>query len=230
MATRRLIWLSAPNGSTGGIPGAEEGQGIYSAVDFLHKSNAGLWDAPLGKTLVVGGGFTAMDAGRSSIRLGADEVTVVYRRTRKEMPATADEVEAAELEGVRLSLLTAPISVVREDGKVTGVVCQTMELGEPDESGRRRPEAVEGSEFTIEADTALLAIGQEVDQYGLEGSLDLSGWGTIKANQRTLATSRDGIFAGGDCETGPATVVEAIAAGRRAAVAIDAYVNGRGPR
>lgn len=221
--------IGAQRGSTGGIPGAGEGQGIYSAVDFLHKSNAGLWDAPLGKTLVVGGGFTAMDACRSSIRLGADEVTVVYRRSRKEMPATANEVEAAELEGVRLSLLTAPISVVREDGKVTGVVCQTMELGEPDESGRRRPEAVEGSEFTIEADTVILAIGQEVDQYGLEDSLNLSGWGTIEVNQRTLATSRDGIFAGGDCETGPATVVEAIAAGRRAAVAIDAYVNGRDP-
>ena len=114
-------------------------------------------------------------------------------------------------------------------GRVTGVLCQKMELGEPDESGRRRPEPVEGSDFTIEADTVILAIGQEVDHEGLEGALDLTSWGTIEANQRTLATSMEGIFAGGDCETGPATVVEAIAAGRRAAVAIDAYLAGQDP-
>lgn len=221
--------IGAQRGSTGGIPGAAAGQGIYSAVDFLHQSNAGLWDEPLGRTLVVGGGFTAMDACRSSVRLGASEVTVVYRRTRKEMPATAEEVVAAQAEGVNLLLLTSPVSVVREGGKVTGVVCQKMELGEPDDSGRRRPEAVAGSQFTIAADTVILAIGQEVDDSGLENAFDLSRRGTIEADQRTLATSRDGVFAGGDCETGPATVAKAIAAGRRAAVAIDAYVSGNDP-
>jgi formate dehydrogenase major subunit len=221
--------IGAQCGSTGGIPGATEGQGIYPAVDFLRQSNAGEWGEPLGRTLVVGGGFTAMDSARSAIRLGAAEVTVVYRRTRKEMPATAEEVEEAEAEGVALSLLTAPISVVRDGGKVTGVVCQKMELGEPDESGRRRPEPVAGSEFTIAADTIILAIGQEVDDDCLGDACTLTRWGTIEAHRRTLVTSLGGVFAGGDCESGPATVVEAIAAGRRAAVAIDAYVREKDP-
>ncbi len=221
--------IGAQCGSTGGIPGAEEGEGIYSAVDFLRESNAGSWGKPLGRTLVVGGGFTAMDASRSSMRLGAEEVTVVYRRTREEMPATADEVAEAEEEGVDLLLLTAPVSVVREDGKVTGVVCQKMVLGEPDPSGRRRPEPVPGSEFTIAADTVILAIGQDVDGRDVEDVCNLTPWGTIEVNKLTLLTSKPGVFAGGDCETGPGTVVDAIAAGRRAAVAIDAYVSGKDP-
>jgi len=221
--------IGAQCGSTGGIPGAEEGQGIYSAVDFLRDSNAGLWSAPLRRTLVVGGGFTAMDACRSSLRLGATDVTVVYRRTREEMPATADEVAEAEEEGAELLLLTAPVSVLREDGRVTGVVCQKMELGEPDDSGRRRPRPIEGSEFTIPADTVILAIGQDVDGAELAEVCSLTPWGTIQADRLTLLTSRPGVFAGGDCETGPATVVEAVAAGRRAAVSIDAYVSGRDP-
>ncbi|MFH1833554.1 MAG: FAD-dependent oxidoreductase, partial [bacterium] len=218
--------IGAQCGLTGGIPGAAEGQGILTAVDFLRQNNAGQWMEPLGRTLVVGGGFTAMDAARSSLRLGAGEVTVVYRRTRKEMPATADEVAAAEAEGADLFELTAPVSVIRENGKVTGVVCQKMVLGEPDDSGRRRPEPVPGSEFTIAADTIILAIGQELDDGCLDDACTISRWGTIEADRRTLVTSRDGVFAGGDCESGPATVVEAIAAGRRAAVAIDAYVSG----
>jgi formate dehydrogenase major subunit len=220
--------IGAQRGSTGRIENAE-GQGVYSAVDFLAQSNNGKWEAPLGRTLVIGGGFTAMDAARSAIRLGAGEVAVVYRRSREEMPATRVEVEETELEGARLSLLTAPVAVAREGGRVTGVICQKMELGEPDESGRRRPEAVADSEFTIAADTVILAIGQEVDPAGLGSSLGRSDWGTIEVDQRTLATSEDGIFAGGDCETGPATVVDAIAAGRRAAVAIDAYMTGKDP-
>jgi formate dehydrogenase major subunit len=225
--------VGAQRGSLGGLPGAGEGagadEGIYSAVDFLRKSNAGEWDIPLGRTVVVGGGFTAMDACRSAVRLGAGEVTVVYRRSREEMPATSDEVEAAGQEGVTLSLLSAPVNVIREGGRVTGVVCQKMELGEPDESGRRSPRPVEGSEFTVSADTIILAIGQEIDTAGLEGLVELDGRGRVTANQLTLATSRPGVFAGGDCQTGPATVVEGIAAGRRAAVAIGAYVAGESP-
>lgn len=222
------VAIGAQRGLVGRIENAI-GEGVYSAVDFLAGSNAGEWKAPLGKTLVIGGGFTAMDAARFAIRLGADEVTVVYRRSREEMPTTREEVDEAVLEGVQLSLLTAPVSINREGDRVTGVLCQKVELGEPDESGRRRPEAVAGSEFTVDADTVILAIGQEVDQGGLEDTVNLNDWGTIKADQRTLATSREGIFAGGDCETGPATVVAAIAAGRRAAVAIDAYVTGGDP-
>jgi len=221
--------IGAQCGLTGGIPGAEEGQGIYTAVDFLRESNAGLWKESLGRTLVVGGGFTAMDAARSALRLGAHEVTVAYRRTRKEMPATAEEVAEAEVEGAKLSLLTSPVSLVREDAKVTGVVCQKMQLGEPDDSGRRRPEPIPGSEFTIPADTIILALGQEVEKECLDDACTLTRRGTIEAHKRTLITSREDVFAGGDCETGPATVVEAIAAGRRAAVAIDAYVSGRDP-
>jgi len=161
--------------------------------------------------------------------MGASEVTAVYRRSRAEMPATVDEVAEAEEEGVNLSLLTAPLSVVREDGKVTGVVCQRMKLGEPDASGRCRPEPLAGSEFTIPADTIILAIGQEVEGESLGDTCTLTEWGTIQVDERTLVTSRGGVFAGGDCQTGPKTVVEAIAAGRRAAVAIDAYVSGRDP-
>ncbi len=170
-----------------------------------------------------------MDAARSALRLGAGEVTVVYRRTRDEMPATADEVNEAEDEGAQLQILTSPISLVVPEGRLTGVVCQKMALGEPDKSGRRRPEPIAGSEFTIPADTLILAVGQEVDGADLENVCELTPSGTIAADKLTLLTSRPGVFAGGDCETGPATVVEAVAAGRRAAVAIDAYVSGESP-
>ncbi|MFA6001802.1 MAG: FAD-dependent oxidoreductase [Thermoleophilia bacterium] len=220
--------IGAQQGSTGRIDNADI-PGVYSAVDFLARSNSGDWNIPLGKTLIIGGGFTAMDAARSALRLGADEVTVVYRRSRDEMPATKEEVNETEAEGAKLSLLTAPLKVVSDEGRASCVLCQKMELGEPDESGRCSPEAIEGSDFTVDADTIILAIGQQVDREGLEEALTLSKWGTIEADQRTLATSVEGIFAGGDCETGPATVVEAIAAGRRAAVAIDAYLAGKDP-
>ena len=170
-----------------------------------------------------------MDAARSALRLGADKVTVAYRRTREEMPATSDEVDEAEDEGAELMLLTSPISVVQKHGRVFGVVCQKMVLGEPDDSGRRRPQPVPGSEFAVPADTVILALGQEVDADDLAEVCTLTPWGTIEADKLTLLTSKEGVFAGGDCETGPATVVEAIAAGRRAAVAIDAYVSGESP-
>ncbi len=220
--------LGAQRGSGGGLVDPGDGEGVYLAVEFLEKSNAGKWDHPLGKTVVIGGGFTAMDASRSAVRLGAGEVTVVYRRSREEMLATSAEVEAAELEEVKLALLTAPVAAIRENGKLCGLICQKMELGEPDASGRRSPRPVEGSEFTMPVDAVILAIGQEVVADGLE-EVGLDEAGTIAADPLTLATGRPGVFAGGDCESGPATVVEAIAAGRRAAVAIDAYVRGSSP-
>jgi formate dehydrogenase major subunit len=221
--------IGAQCGSTGSIPGAGETEGVYSAVDFLESSNAGEWQRDLGRTVVVGGGFTAVDAARSALRLGANEVAIAYRRTRDEMPATAEEVNEAEDEGAGLLILTAPVSLVADAGRLTGVVCQKMALGEPDKSGRRRPEPIAGSEFTIPADTLILAIGQEVEGADVENVCDLTSRGTIAADKLTLLTSRPGVFAGGDCETGPATVVEAIAAGRRAAVAIDALVSGGSP-
>lgn len=217
--------IGAAKGMDGGVEGGV-GVGAYSAVEFLADSNAGRWSRPLGKTVVIGGGFTAIDAARSAARLGADEVNVVYRRTQSEMPATRDEVEAAQAEGVKFSFLTAPCSVVREGGEVAGIVCQLMELGEPDESGRRRPVPVSDSDFTTEADTIIFAIGQKVDGGGVEGRVPLKKNGTVIADPVTLAAATEGVFAGGDCATGPATVVEAIAAGRRAATAIDAYVAG----
>ena len=140
---------------------------------------------------------------------------MVYRRTRAEMPATPDEVNEAEEEGAHLRLLTAPVSLAAENGVLTGIVCQQMVLGEPDKSGRRRPEPVPGSEFTIPADTLILAIGQEVEGDDVAGVCELTPKGTIAADKLTLLTSRPGVFAGGDCETGPATAVEAIAAGRQ---------------
>lgn len=224
-----LLAIGAQCGSTGNIAGMDEARQVYSAVDFLRLTNAGRWNQPLGRTLVVGGGFTAMDAARSSLRLGAQEVTVVYRRTREEMPATPDEVEEAEEEGARLMLLTTPLRVLHTGGNVTGVVCQKIRLGEPDESGRRRPEPVPDSEFTVPADTVILALGQEVETEEVAQVCALTPRGTIQVDWLTLVTSREGVFAGGDCETGPATVVDAIAAGRRAAVAIDAYVRGESP-
>ncbi len=220
--------IGAQKGSVGGIEGADC-SGVLTAIDFLVRVNRGEWRSALGKTLVFGGGFTAIDAARSAIRLGASEVTIVYRRTRDEMPAMGQEVEEAEREGVRFHFLTSPLSIESKAGKVTGVLCRKMRLGPPDESGRRSPESIEGSEFVLEADTVILAIGQVVDAEGVEGALELNRNGTIKADPVSLATSVSGVFAGGDCRTGPSTAVEAIAEGRRAAIAIDAYLKGRDP-
>lgn len=204
------------------------GDGVFSAVKFLALAKEGNWRQPLGKTVVVGGGFTAIDAARTALRLGATEVTVVYRRTRSEMPASR-EVEEAELEGVQFKFLTAPLDVKRPNGRLQEIICQQMQLGEPDESGRRRPLPVAGSEFALPADTVILALGQEVVIEGLEEKIGLSKWKTITADQLSLSTEVAGVFAGGDCVTGPATVVEAIAAGRRGAIAIDAYLQGLNP-
>lgn len=205
------------------------GEGCYTAVDFLAQAKEDSWNKPLGKTVVVGGGFTAIDAARTALRLGASEVTVVYRRSRAEMPATGKEVAEAELEGVNLKFLAAPVEIKRQNSQIKEVVCQKVVLGETDGSGRRRPVPLEGSEFMLAADTVILALGQEVQTAGLNGVISLNKWKTITANELSLSTETKGLFAGGDCVTGPATVVEAIAAGRRGAVAIDAYLNGKDP-
>lgn len=218
--------IGAQIGSTGDIEGADS-TGVYTALEFLAEANAGTWSAELGKTAVFGGGFTAVDAARSALRLGASDVAIVYRRTREEMPADGYEIEEADREGVRFEMLTAPLAVVQDDGRLKGVICQRMELGSPDESGRRQPVPVGGSDFLLEADTVILAIGQSVESSGLEGLLELRRNGTIAADKLTSETSIKGMFSGGDCERGPSTVVEAIAAGRRGAVAIDAYLEGR---
>lgn len=152
---------------------------------------------------------------------------MMYRRTRKEMTAAAHEVHECEVEGVRFDFLSAPVSVVVENGRATGLIAQRMQLGEPDASGRRRPVPVPGSEYFTPADTILMAIGQDVDGAALnESHLDIIKWGHIVIDETTMMTNVTGVFAGGDCATGAATVVEGVGAGRKGAYAIDAYLKG----
>ncbi|MCP4074528.1 MAG: FAD-dependent oxidoreductase [Hyphomicrobiales bacterium] len=210
-----------------GISG-QEADGVMSAIKFLADVN---WNEKVDigdKVIVIGGGFTAADAVRTARRVGASEVTMNYRRTRNEMTAAAHEIHECDVEGIKLDLLTAPVSVESRDGEVTGLTSQRMELGEPDESGRRRPVPIPGSEYFTPADTILLAIGQDVDIAALnESSLGLDErWGTIEVDPSTMMTNLPGVFSGGDCVTGAATVVEGVGAGRLGAFAINAFLNG----
>ncbi|MCP5075340.1 MAG: FAD-dependent oxidoreductase [Rhodobacteraceae bacterium] len=210
-----------------GIAG-QDVDGVMSAIKFLADVN---WNKKVDvgdKVIVVGGGFTAADAVRTARRVGASEVTMNYRRTRNEMTAAAHEIHECDVEGINLDLLTAPVSVESKDGEVVGLTSQRMELGEPDESGRRRPVPIEGSEYFTPADTILLAIGQDVDVASLnEGELGLHDrWGTIEVDEQTMMTNLPGVFSGGDCVTGAATVVEGVGAGRMGAFAIDAWLAG----
>lgn len=219
------------------IPG-ENFSGIYSANEYLTRSNLMKayafpeYDTPiaLGKNVcVIGGGNVAMDSVRTALRLGAENAYIVYRRTEKEMPARIEEIHHAQEEGVQFKLLTNPIEYLgNERGWVKGMVCQQMELGEPDESGRRRPVPVKGSEFVIECDTVVVAIGtmaNPVIQATTPG-LAVNKWGYIVINEETGETSRKGVYAGGDIVTGSATVILAMGAGRKAAGAIHKYVMG----
>lgn len=205
-----------------GIPG-EEGEGVMNAVEFLHKINTGeSMDLSGKKVLVIGGGNSAVDAARVSLRLGANS-QIVYRRTKEEMPALDEEIKDTEDEGIHIEFLAAPVEVIRDGGKVTGLKCIKMELGEPDESGRRRPVPVEGSEFVIEADMILPAIGQGPDFIGLE-TFNENGW--IATSSAFGQTSDEAVFAGGDVTNKLGTVTEAVGLGHKAAKAIDAYIKG----
>ena len=201
---------------------------VIPAIELLRETALGERHLPGKRIAVVGGGNVALDAARTAIRLGAREVTVVYRRTRTEMPANVEEVEQAEEEGVKFSFLTMPVAVVGEDGIVTGFHCLRTEPGPPDEGGRCRPVPMADSDFIMDVDVIISAIGQAVHQGGLSRLDDLhwSRRGTIVANTATMTTSVDGIFAAGDQVTGPATVVEAIGGGKKAAEAIDRYLSG----
>lgn len=199
--------------------------GVWLGIKYLEEVTKGS-DIPLGDTVVViGGGNTAIDCVRTALRKGAKNVKLVYRRTREEMPAEPYEVEEALEEGVEMIFLAAPTRITDTDG-VKQLHCSRMELGEPDRSGRRRPIMVEGSDFVIEADTVIGAIGQSTDTGFLYNDLPvrLNKWGDIDITGQTMQSSEDKIFAGGDCVTGPATVIQAVAAGRRAATAIDDFV------
>ena len=208
-----------------GIPG-EDTKGVIHALDFLKQVNSGV-KVPLGnKVAVIGGGNAAVDAARSALRLGAKEVSVIYRRSRAEMPAIPSEIDEMEGEGVEIHYLAAPVELIAKNGRLARIKCIKMELGEPDASGRRRPTPIKGSEFDMDVDNVIVAIGQTVDQTKLPANLRLATAGTVTADQITFQTSIDGVFAGGDVVSGPADVISAIAAGKEVAISIDRYLRG----
>ncbi|TAL17857.1 NADPH-dependent glutamate synthase [bacterium] len=219
------------------IPG-ENLNGVYSANEYLTRNNlmkAYLFpghDTPIARgkrVAVLGGGNVAMDAARTALRLGADASMIVYRRSHDEMPARAEESHHAEEEGVIFHLLTNPVELVGdEDGKVRAMKCVKMRLGEPDASGRRKPEVIPGSEFELEVDTVVVAIGNSPNPLipATTSEIHTSKWGTIIADEATGKTTMEGVYAGGDVVTGAATVILAMGAGRKAADAIDKYLKG----
>jgi heterodisulfide reductase subunit A-like polyferredoxin len=210
-----------------GIPG-EENLNVIPGVVFLRKANLGEKVEIGQRVAVIGGGNVAIDAARTVLRMGTREVTIIYRRSREEMPAYEEDVEEAEAEGIKFQFLAAPAEVVSKDGKVTSLRCIRMELGEPDASGRRRPIPIQGSDFFFEVDTIIPAIGQTPDLSFLKGmEVETTPQGTIKVDPITLRTSKEGVFAGGDAVSGPWIAIEAVAAGREAAISIDRYLRGQ---
>jgi NADH-quinone oxidoreductase subunit F len=208
------------------VPG-EDVDGVIPGIKFLKAYNLEGKSLASGHVGIVGGGNSAMDAARVAIRQpGVESVTVFYRRTRGEMPAYKEEVEAGLAEGIKLEELITPISVHSESGKLTGLRCLRNELGAPDASGRRRPVPIKGSEFDVKLDTLVAAISEEPETAGLE-DLGKSSWGTVNINEESFATSRPGVFAGGDVVSGPSTVIAAVAVGKQAATMIDRYVSGK---
>jgi heterodisulfide reductase subunit A-like polyferredoxin len=211
-----------------GIAGEELG-GIYPGLDLLRDANLGK-PVDLGKRVaVIGGGNVAMDCVRTALRLGSEEAFVVYRRSLDEMPANEEEITECKEEGIQIHTLTNPKRILGKNGKVTAIECIRMKLGDPDESGRRRPVPIEGSEFIIELDAVIPAIGQESDWACLspECACTLSPWGTVNVDPLTLQTDDPDIFAGGDAVTGPKTVIEAIEAGKQGAISIHRYIQGQ---
>jgi len=219
------------------VPG-EDLIGVYSANEYLTRTNlmraydTERADTPIlrsSRVAVVGGGNVAIDSARTALRLGADEVTIVYRRAREQMPARAAEIHHAEEEGIRFNLLTNPTRIFGDEkGRIRAMECIRMELGEPDDSGRRRPIPIEGSEFTLDVDTVIVAIGNRpnpIVPQTTEG-LDATRWGTLVADEDTGRTTRERVWAGGDIVTGAATVISAMGAGQRAARDIDAFLRG----
>ena len=209
-----------------GIEG-EEYEGVWPGVDYLLRTNLGEKIDLGDRVAVIGGGNVAMDAVRTALRNGSKRPFLIYRRSEAEMPANAEEIAECREEGIEIMTLTNPVRVVEEGGRVTAIACIRMQLGEPDSSGRRRPEPIEGSEFTIAVDAVVPAIGQESDWACLtdECACTLSDWGTMVVDPITLQSADADIFAGGDAVTGPATVVEAIAQGKTAAESIRRYLN-----
>lgn len=219
------------------IPG-ENLNGVYSANEFLTRVNLmkaylfPQYDTPIrvGKRVaVIGGGNTAMDSARTALRLGPEKVFLIYRRSRTEMPARIEEIQHGEEEGIEFMMLTNPVRFIGENGWLKAVECIRMELGEPDESGRRRPVPIPGSEFVLEIDTCIVAVGNRPNSLvpSTTPGLQTGRHGTVVVDEETFATTRPGVFAGGDIVTGAATVILAMGAGKQAAAAIDKYVRSR---
>ena len=237
-----FLAVGAHKGLGLGLPG-EEGQGVHDAAAFLRqfalgqrapiagngRPIAGNGRPPLGRVAVIGGGNAAVDSARTAIRLAAESVTVLYRRTRAEMPAYEEEVAEAIEEGVDIRYLVAPTAILRSNGTLAGIECVAMQLSTADESGRRRPVPITGSEHRVEADTIIVAISQQPDFSAFQGDLPkATKWGALIVDPVTMRTSMERVWAGGDCVTGAATVIQAIGAGQRAAVSIDKALGGDG--
>ncbi|MGB9721063.1 MAG: NADH-quinone oxidoreductase subunit NuoF [bacterium] len=220
IGAHKSVKLAIPN---------EEAEGVIPAMEFLTDIHLKK-KVKVGKRVaVVGGGNSAVDAARVANRLPeVEKVIILYRRTRAEMPAYPEEVESAIEEGIEIQYLTAPVKIVTKDKKVAGVECVKMKLGEVDESGRRRPVPIKGSEFMIDIDTLIPAISEQPDIscLGSEHDFNITGWNTFEVHSETLATNRPGIFAGGDAIRGPSSVIEAMADGKKVADAIDCYIKG----
>ena len=210
------------------IPG-EDSKDVLAGVDFLRRVNLGERVEVGEKVAVIGGGDVAIDAARMAMRLGAREVSIVYRRTKEEMPANVEEVEEAEDEKIKILYLLAPTSILTENGRVKGMECVRMELGDYDESGRRRPIPVKGSEFIMKVDTVIPEVGYkpELNCFRPEEGFKITKGGTLASDPITLATHIPGVFAGGDVVTGPSTIVQAMAHGYQAAISIDRYLKGQ---
>lgn len=198
--------------------------GLMEGVKYLNQVNSGQSLPARAKVLVVGGGNTAIDCARAALRQGSKEVTIIYRRSRDEMPAHPEEIQAAEKEGVKLMFLALPVKIMAQNNSVSGAECQRMELGEPDSSGRRRPVPVKCSEFIVPADLVLTAIGESPElSFLTENKVELTSWGSIKTNEDGK-TNIYWLFAAGDCASGPASIVEAMAAGKKAAMSVDRHL------
>jgi formate dehydrogenase beta subunit len=225
-----FLAIGAHVGTKIGCDGEDAGyDGFIQGAGFLRNLSLGGKVASQKKVVVIGGGNVALDCARSCARLGFEDVEILYRRSRAEMPASSEEIREAQEEGIKFNYLKAPVKILAKDGKVTGLEYIKMKLGEPDQSGRRRPIPIKGSEARMKADVVIAATGQKSDLALISGKdgVQTTDWGSIKVDPVTFKTSVDGIFAGGDCVSGPATLIEALNAGNKVARSIDCALQGK---
>jgi formate dehydrogenase beta subunit len=225
-----FLAIGAHVGTKIGCDGEDAGyDGFVQGAEFLRNLSLGGKVAARKKVVIIGGGNVALDCARSCARLGFEDVEILYRRSRAEMPASSEEIREAQEEGIKFNYLKAPVKILAKDGKVTGLEYIKMKLGEPDQSGRRRPIPIKGSEARMKADVVIAATGQKSDLALFSGKdgVETTDWGSIKADPVTFQTSVEGIFAGGDCVSGPATLIEALNAGNKVARSIDCALQGK---